>query len=89
MFIDPQETAIVKSIKCNRGWTFQLAGALGALEVIEIEQPDGAGGWMPVIIDGEALVLSIDNTILSLYQPALIRINKPVTVGEVGVQLIS
>ena len=88
MFIELQTTAFTRVIKVNKNTTFQLIGTIGASE-ITFEQPDGAGGWAQITIDAEDKVLSADNTILSFYCPALIRVNKPVTVATAGVMLVS
>ena len=51
MFIELQTGAFTRTIKCNKGTTFQLIGTLGALENITFEQPDGSGGWNDIYID--------------------------------------
>lgn len=89
MFIDLQQTEFARSIKCNKGTTFQLLGTLGVGETIAFEQPDGVGGWMAVSINGSAVSLSSTNTIVSIAYPTLIRLNKPVTAADAGVQVVS
>lgn len=88
MFIELQTGAFTRSMKVNGGTTFQLIGTIGASNIV-FEQPDGSGGWMIMTIDGVTQQLNATNTIVSLYQPALIRINKPVTVGTAGVMMVS
>lgn len=89
MFIELQTTSFTRSIKCNGGTTFQLIGELGAGESISFEQPDGDGGWSPVVIKTVAVEITSDNTIVSIAYPALIRINKPITAADAGVMLVS
>ena len=61
----------------------------GAGESISFEQPDGDGGWSPVVIKTVAVEITSDNTIVSIAYPALIRINKPITAADAGVMLVS
>lgn len=88
MFIELQTTAFTRSIKCNKGTTFQLTGTIGA-STITFEQPNGSGGWMAIVINGTPMTLSATNTITSAYQPTLLRVNKPVTIADAGVLLVS
>lgn len=88
MFIELQTTPFVRSIQCNGRTTFQLIGTLD-VEQIVFEQPNGYGSWSPVIIDGDNMVLSSTNTMVTVVYPALIRINKPTTALAAGVQMVS
>lgn len=89
MFIELQTAAFARSIKCNKGTTFQLTGTLGVGESITFEQPDGSGGWFTIKVGGTEVVLSADTTIVSVSYPAIVRVNKPITVAAAGVQLVS
>ena len=89
MFIELQTTAFNRTIKCNKGTTFQLTGVLGAGEVIAFEQPNGDGGWIQMVVDGDNVEISQTNTIVSFHQPALIRVSKPITVAACGVMVVS
>lgn len=89
MFIELQTTEFTRTVKVNKGTTFQLIGTLGATEVISFKQPNGSGGWMDVYIDEEKKELSDGNTMVSFYQPALIQISKPTTASNAGVMLVS
>lgn len=89
MFIESQTAAATRSIKCNKGFSFQLLGELGVGESITFEQPDGAGGWFTSKIGGTEVALTADNTIVTVAHPVLIRVNKPITVAAAGVQLVS
>ena len=88
MFIELQTEAFTRSMKVNGGTTFQLIGTIGS-SVITFEQPDGAGGWATIVLDSTNQELSATNTIVSFFQPALIRVNKPVTVATAGVMMVS
>lgn len=89
MFIELQTGAFTRTIKCNKGTTFQLIGTLGALENITFEQPDGSGGWNDIYIDSDQILISSTNTIVSVAFPALIRVNKPATAAAAGILLVS
>lgn len=88
MFIELQDTAFTRSMRVNGGTSFQLIGTIGS-SVITFEQPDGLGGWTPIIIDGTTQELSATNTIVSFFMPVLMRCNKPVTTGTAGVMMVS
>jgi hypothetical protein len=89
MFIELQTTAYTRSIKCNKGTTFQLIGTLDTDEYIVFEIPDGSGDWMSMIIDGETQQITSTNNIVTFNQPVLLRLNKPITDSNAGVQLVS
>lgn len=89
MFIELQDTAFTRSIKCNGRTTFQLLGTLGVGESIAFEQPDGVGGWTPAVIKTVAVELTATNTMVTVAYPALIRVNKPITAVDAGVMLVS
>jgi hypothetical protein len=89
MFIELQDTAFVRSIKVNGKTTFQLTGTLGVGESIPFEQPDGVGGWTPVVIKTVAVELTATNTMVTIAYPALVRLNKPITADDAGVMLVS
>lgn len=89
MFIELQQTAFTRSIKVNKGTTFQLIGTVAGGEEIVFEQPDGVGGWTTIVINTEEQKLSSTNTMISFYQPALIRVNKPISAANAGVMLVS
>lgn len=88
MFIELQTTEFTRSIQCNGRTTFQLIGTLGSEQIV-FEQPNGSGSWTPVVIDGDSMVLSPTNTMVTVAYPALVRINKPVTAVAAGVQMVS
>ncbi len=89
MFIELQQTAFTRQIQCNKGTTFQLIGTLGVGESITFEQPDGAGSWFTTKINATEVALTADNTMISVAYPALIRVNKPITVADAGVRVVS
>lgn len=88
MFIELQTTAFTRSIQCNGKTTFQLIGTLTTEEIV-FEQPNGSGGWVPVVVDTEGIKLTATNTMVTVAYPALIRINKPITSSNAGVQMVS
>ena len=88
MFIELQTTAFTRSIQCNGKTTFQLIGTLTSEEIV-FEQPNGSGDWVPVVVDTEGIKLTATNTMVTVAYPALIRINKPITASNAGVQMVS
>ena len=56
---------------------------------IVFEQPNGSGGWIPVVVKTVPVVLTSDNTMVTIAYPALIRLNKPITASQAGVMLVS
>ena len=89
MFIELQTTVFTRSIKVNKNTTFQLTGVLTGGEVITFEKPNGAGGWSALSVNGTAVTLSATNHIVSFNYPVLVRVNKPVTVANAGVSIVS
>ncbi len=85
MLIDPTTTAVTSgSYSMRAGGTLQARGTLA--ETIEIEIPDGAGGWQALTENGSAVVLDADNLQITCYGNTLIRVNKPTTGAAVGVK---
>lgn len=66
----------------------QVDSTIGA-EVITIEQLDTDGSWNPIKVGGNSQTLSADTTQLLVTGVNMIRINKPVTVGSIGIKVIS
>lgn len=62
--------------------TLALTTATGS---VAVNQSDGAGGWFPMVCNGEAITLDSTNTIRGIYAPVDIQI---VATGT-GVYLIS
>lgn len=88
MFIELQTAPFTRSIQCNGRTTFQLIGTLGTEEIV-FEQPSGSGTWVPIVIEDEGIKLTATNTMVTVVYPALIRVNKPTTASDAGVQLVS
>lgn len=89
MFIELQTETFARSIQVNKGTTFQLIGTLGVGESITFEQPDGSGGWFTSKVGGTEVAITADNTIISVAYPAMIRVNKPITVAAAGIRVVS
>lgn len=49
---------------------------------------DGGATWHDLAIDGEGVVLDVDNTARSIYAPGLFRAKKNDTTGTVSVELV-
>ena len=88
MLIEPTLDAATAICTVKLGNTVQVQGTLDATEVIPIEIPDGAGGWNALYEDGTAVELSSTNMQITASGSSRIRINKPVTLAAVGVDLI-
>ena len=82
-----------------RGAIF-VAGVLAAGEEIAVEVPSAApdiegrypdvdvdGDWLPLMLDGSAVVITADNMGVSLPERGHYRIVKPVTAESVGVRV--
>ena len=67
--------------------TFMQEGLAGA-ESIPLEQRVN-GNWTAIVESGTAIVLDVNNTNQSCKGPAVIRIVKGTTAGNVSVDLIS
>ncbi len=90
MIIKMQTTAATSgSYYMKRGSTLQVRGSLGAGETIEIEVPDGVGGWLALTEGAEAVVLSSDNMQLAAFGATVIRLSKGTTAASVGVVAIA
>lgn len=55
--------------------TLMLIGDMSTVTAT-LQQPDGEGGWNPVIIDGVTQELSATNTLMSIYAPVKLRLFK-------------
>jgi hypothetical protein len=62
-------------------------GTLVSGEDIEIQQPDGSGGWNTITYDGSDFVLNVDTNRQSITGCGTFRINKPATTNAVGVSV--
>ncbi len=89
MFITPTTSALTRKVKLEAGQALQVRGSLSAEESITLEIPDGAGGWKQLVemVSGASTQITL-NSSNDTYAPnnsVYLRINKPVTVANVGV----
>lgn len=63
-FVNDGETR--KFTASNNRVTIALTNPLGTVAVL---QDDGVGGTFPMVVDGETITLSANNTIRSIYAP--------------------
>lgn len=87
MLIEPTTALAERNVLIKHGQSVCVRGTLVA-EVIAIEIPDGAGGWMQLYEEGGAVQLSSTNHQISAIGNTLIRISKPSTTNSVGVAIV-
>jgi hypothetical protein len=67
----------------NVPMSFCLSGTLSDGEEITIEYFDGIE-WFTLKINGAVVSLNVDNNVISIYAPLIVRFIKPITVNPVG-----
>jgi hypothetical protein len=93
IIIPVTESAAVKMMVIDRytydfNGTLQIIGVLGA-ETVTIEQPKVASpdentnaDWTPIVTNGDAWVLDINNNASTIVGRMIIRVNKPISTGN-------
>lgn len=87
MLIEPTTSAAAYSVRLKAGNTIQVRGTLAG-ETITINIPDGAGGWIPLVEEGVAVVLDSNNLQQTTVGNTIVQISKPVTTNAVGIKIV-
>ena len=72
----------------NVPMSFCLSGTLSDNEEIVVEYFDGTE-WFPLKINGAVVNLNVDNNIISIYAPLIMRFVKSATVNPVGLFIVT